>query len=352
MGLLIHDLDKKFNQVADNVYKRHFEVDGKLEEEYSVERRKRMYEDILHNLSFLQTAVKLNDEKIFKDYAIWLFELMVHLMPDLSHTRVREHMITHYELLLEELKHLLESDDLEKVEHCISEAITLTKSHGIKDTRSDFEDGDFGVIRKTYLEYLLKGQSKEAIAYILEVADMNIKLEDIYVDVLEKVMTEIGKLWHRRKLTVDQEHYMTSITQLVISQFYNRIFNSTRKGLKLLACSVGSELHEMGARMVADLFEYSGWDTYYLGAAVPINNLLESIATNKPDLVALSVTMPQHLVVCKDIVYEISNKFPNLKIAVGGRAFSTTDNLWKQWPVDISTSNAKQLIEWAEKEFS
>lgn len=44
--------------------------------------------------------------------------------------------------------------------------------------------------------------------------------------------------------------------------------------------------------MVADLFENDGWDGIFLGAAVPEDSMLEAIRSDKPDLVALSVTMP------------------------------------------------------------
>ncbi len=59
-------------------------------------------------------------------------------------------------------------------------------------------------------------------------------------------------------------------------------FEGERKNKTLLCACPGTELHEMGARMVADIFENNGWDSIYLGAAVPISAMLKSIAENKP----------------------------------------------------------------------
>jgi len=160
-------------------------------------------------------------------------------------------------------------------------------------------------------------------------------------------MVEVGDLWHQNQISVDKEHYCTSTTQTALSQFYPIIFDRPRNGFKMITCCVGSELHEMGIRMVSDLFEYYGWDSIYLGAAVPKEAILRSIAENKPDLIGLSVTMPQHLELCSDIVKGIKESFPDLKIAVGGRAFAFTNDLWKKWNVDISTENASQLVAWA-----
>lgn len=347
MGLLFHNLSKDFQAVAENVYQRHFDEDPALESEYDEYRKHKMYEDILHNLSFLEVSYNLDDPKLFHEYTIWLYELMIHLMPDLSHDRIKEHMTTHYKLLKDELKKQLIKADFMKVQLLLDDAIKTTKNYQKKELKKTHSTDQYHIHKHTYLSYLLEGNSKKAIDYILEISRTDIPLEDIYVDILQQVMQQIGELWHENTITVDQEHYMTSITQVALSQFYDVIFSTNRSGRKLLACSVGSELHEMGARMVSDLFEYHGWDSTYLGAAIPEKVFLRSIETHTPDLVVLSVTMPQHLHTCYELVKKINNLDHPPKIAVGGRAFSMTDDVWKKWPVDISTSNAKELLSWA-----
>jgi methanogenic corrinoid protein MtbC1 len=202
-------------------------------------------------------------------------------------------------------------------------------------------------LRAEYLNYLIRSDTRAAIGFVQKLTKSNIAIDDVFQSILQEVMIQVGDLWHQNKITVDKEHYCTSTTQTALSQFYPIIFERPRNGHKILTCCVGSELHEMGIRMLSDLFEYHGWDSIYLGAAVPNEAILNSIAENKPDLVGLSVTMPQHLELCYDIVKSIKSKFPDLKIAVGGRAFTSTDELWKKWNVDISTQNASQLIDWA-----
>jgi len=39
-----------------------------------------------------------------------------------------------------------------------------------------------------------------------------VPLEHLYEKILRKVMHEIGELWHRNVITVDREHYATSVT--------------------------------------------------------------------------------------------------------------------------------------------
>jgi len=351
MGLLMLQLSKDFYKVADTVYTRQFEIDHKLESEYGEYRRKKMYEDILYNLSFLDIAERLDDELLFKNYAIWLYQLMVRLMKDLTPSRVKEQMIVHYTLLKEALRNVFDEALYLSYEKHLNIAIEATKSasDSIQDTA--FSHGTFYEARSIYLNLLMNGDAKAAITYIQGLYHQGYAIDDIFVEVLQEVMKEIGNLWHQAKVSVEQEHYMTSVTQIAISQFYSLIFETKRNGLKLLSCTVGSELHEMGSRMVSDLFENHGWEGIYLGAALPASQILNGIKRHNPDLVALSVTMPQHLIECKTIVELIRKEYPTVKIAVGGRAFQMTDAVWKKWNVDYCSKDAKEFIDWANAHF-
>ncbi|MFO7969016.1 MAG: cobalamin-dependent protein [Candidatus Izemoplasmatales bacterium] len=352
MSLLNNTLSTAFNKVAENVYKQHFIEDKKLEEEYDDYRKKKMYEDILYNLSFLEVSYNLEEDNLFLEYAKWLYELMVNLMPDLTKERIKEHMVVHYNLLDKELKKVLDTLEYKTIHNYLKNAIEITKNYEIKDKPSNFNKGKYAHIRETYLDYLMKEKTSKAIEYIIEIEKTNIPLEDIYVDILQEVMVEIGERWQKNIISVDQEHYMTSITQTVLSQFYTKIFSTDKNGLTLVACSVGSELHEMGARMISDLFEYHGWDSTYLGAGIPKKVIINKVKKSKPNLIILSVTMPQHLTECKEIIEDLQKLANPPKIAVGGRAFKMTNQVWKKWHVDISTNDAKELLNWSKEVFN
>ena len=187
---------------------------------------------------------------------------------------------------------------------------------------------------------LLREDTRQALYLIQQFLEKGIPLNDIYVEILTESMHRVGDLWHTARISVAEEHYCTSVTQMAMSQIYPQLFSSERKNRRILCACPGTELHEMGSRMVADLFENDGWDSTYLGAAVPVDAMLQSIGEQTPDLVALSVTMPQHLMTCRDLVDAIRAAFPTLKIAVGGKAFQSTHDIWNQWPVDLYTTDA------------
>ena len=347
---LLHVSDERVNSLARIVYDKHFELDPKLDVEYDDRRKRLMYEDILYNLSYLDTAMKFNDDKIFSDYAVWLYQLLCNLMKNLERERIKEHMVLHYQILHNVLQETLPEEEAQKASHHIRNAIEATENEAIQFQLSDrFASGRYGPIKKEYLHCILNNDTKGALRVIADAEKSGIPIDDICVEILQEVMCEIGNLWHQDKIKVDKEHYCTAVTQVALAQFHPTIFSKPRNGYTILTCCVGSELHEMGIRMVSDVFENNGWDSIYLGAAVPANAILNCIEENSPDLVALSVTMPQHLTLCFEIVNEIRKKYQDIKIAVGGRAFQTTNELWKQWDVDIAADNAVQLVLWADE---
>ncbi|HKM08822.1 MAG TPA: cobalamin-dependent protein [Sphaerochaeta sp.] len=312
-------------------------------------RKQLMFQDILYNFSFLSTAVRLQDAKIFASYAVWLFELLCNLMRDLDRDRIKNQMIDHYRILSSFTGELFSAEEANLAEQYLDRAIEVTLlAMNDYPVSKRFMEGKHVAIRKQYLDALMRNDTMQALALIRDTEKLDIPLEEIYEDVLMEVMHEVGELWHKNIITVDKEHYCTSTTQMVLSSFYPRIFGNPKHERRIVTCSVGSELHEMGGRMVSDLFEYHGWDSIYLGAAVPAPALIHAVEEYKPEIVALSVTMPQHLEVCRNLVFALREAFPELCITVGGRAFETSDKIYQKWPITYYSVVATELLSWVE----
>ena len=356
MSLMTSLNDPRILQLAQKIYSDHLAMDPRLEKEYDDRRKKLMYEDILYNISFLMTAVHFSDEMIFTSYARWIYELLCNLMPDLDRDRIMTQMRDHYCIMsasLEDLPaDLLDAGEKEAARAYLQLAADIT-SDMVTDVplSGPFQEGPFHEYRKAYLDALLRSKTNEAYAVIEEARTHGVPIRNIYEDILKVVMNEVGRLWHQSKLTVDKEHYCSSVTQTVMARFYDELFEQPRNHRTLLCCAVGSELHEIGGRMLSDLFEHAGWDTFYLGAAVPEKALLHAILEHKPDLVALSVTMPQHLRECESMAKSVKSMYPEVKIAVGGRAFEMTSRIWEKWHIDCYAATAGELLDWSRQTF-
>lgn len=347
MSLLMMDQTPEFQRLTNEIFNRQLENDRRLQEELDSRAKQKMYQDVQYNVDFLYAALQLDDDGIFTGYARWIYQLLCPLMSYFTRERVRDIMTDHYELIRTCMEQTIPESQKNRLNHLLDCAIQATADECGRGTARPEETGKYEAETKRYLDLLLHSDTRGAMNLITKYVKDGIPVEDICADIVAEAMRTVGELWHGNQISVDMEHYCTSITQMALSQLYPLIFGQVRIGKNILVACVGSELHEMGARMVADLFEYHGWDSIYLGAAVPADALEDAVGEHKPALVALSVTMPQHLPLCKEAVSRLREKYPQVKIAVGGNAFVGT-RVWESWGADVCTGDARELIKWAD----
>ena len=346
MSLMMMAQEPEFLNLTNEIFTRQLENNQGLSASLDGWARKKMYQDVRYNVDFLYTALYLEDEGIFSRYARWLYQLLCPLMEYFTRERVCAIMVEHYELIRSCLENAVAKETRPKLHRLLDAAIQATREECAHGRPGRPEKGRYEQEIGQYLDSLLRSDTKGAMALVAEYINAGLPLGDICVDIIAEAMRRVGDLWHGHRISVDMEHYCTSVTQMALSQLYPLIFGQKRRGKRVLVACVGSELHEIGARMVADLFEYHGWDSIYLGAAVPVEAIKLAVGEHRPDLVALSVTMPQHLPHCREAVKQLREQDPGIKIAVGGNAFSGTE-IWAGWDV-VYTADARKLVQWAE----
>jgi MerR family transcriptional regulator, light-induced transcriptional regulator len=208
-------------------------------------------------------------------------------------------------------------------------------------------DGDrkpLSPLAARYLDLLLQGRRDEAHRLVLSAVETGTNVKAVYLDVFQPVQREIGYLWQTNEVSVAQEHYCTAATQFIMGLLYPHIPLAPRNGKRVVVACVGGELHEVGARMVADFFEMEGWDSYFLGANTPSSGILSMIAEQEADLLAVSVTIHYNVEAARALTGEVrrSPDAAGLKILVGGRPFLVAPNLWKTMEADAFALDAEQ----------
>jgi len=212
-------------------------------------------------------------------------------------------------------------------------------------------DAPLSDLARAYLEALLRADRHAAGWLILDAVEQGTPIKAIYLDVFQPVQREIGRLWQTNQISVAQEHYCTAATQLVMSMLYPRIFDSPRKGRRLVAACVGGELHEIGARMVADFFEMDGWDTYFMGANTPTESILRAVEERRADILAISATMTFHVSQVADLIaaFRRAGLDRRTRVLVGGYPFNIAPDLWQRVGADGYAPDAQQAVETAER---
>jgi MerR family transcriptional regulator, light-induced transcriptional regulator len=172
-----------------------------------------------------------------------------------------------------------------------------------------------------YLSALLAGDRQQCRALFESWLAAGRDLRALYQEVVQRSLYEVGGLWEQGRVSVATEHLATAITESLLNLVYPRLFSQPRIGKSAVVTCTANEYHQIGGKMVADLFELNGWRGYFLGANTPPRDLLGLIGEKRPDAVALSLTVYFNLETLLQTAAGIRAEFPAVPILVGGQAF-------------------------------
>lgn len=284
------------------------------------------FEGVVLHLSYLASAIKSYSKPLFMHFLDWLSVFIQNIGLPFSYLKNIYQLIK--EVLLQEIPFgaAILLDFLNDGEARLAVSIVVPVSF-----ISEKE------LAPVYLQHLLQGKKNEARSLIMNAVQDGTEIRDLYLHVFEPVQKEIGRLWQLGKITVADEHYVTAVSQLVISELYQHIFvkTSQKKGVFVSACIQG-ELHEIGLRMVTDICELDGWDTRYLGANSPSQSIVQYLESNHADVLGISITLTPHIIHLEGLIQAVrkNSKLSKMKIIVGGLPFSIEPGLHKQVGAD------------------
>lgn len=298
-------------------------------------------EDAQYHLSYLEQSLQSKRPLIFKHYVIWAQSVLDGLDID------TKDLVVQLECMCAALVEIDGQDDVtETAADWIGLAIAELQEFPC-DRESFLKKGQpHYALARTYLDALLDTNRRAASELITRAVMEGVPIIELYLHVFQACQREVGRLWQRHEISVGQEHFCTAATQLIMSQLYPQIFSGERIDKKLVATCVGGELHELGIRMVSDIFEMHGWDSLYLGANVPSESVIQSIIDNEADLIAISVTLSTHLTVAYDLIDSIRSNYQTrgIKVMVGGYPFNIDPELWRDVGADGSAADAKESV--------
>lgn len=208
--------------------------------------------------------------------------------------------------------------------------------------------------QQEYLAALRAGDRRLAFALIDANRAAGMSVSEVYLDVLQPSLREVGRLWQENEMTVADEHLATAITQMVMARIYSDTAAlSDRTGRTFVAACAGAERHDVGLRMVADLVELAGWDSLYLGAMVPADDLVRLVSDRAPDLLLLSVSIARHLpelgATIQSVRAESAERPPY--ILVGGRPFLEGGDIARAVGADASVRDAAEAVDLLRERF-
>lgn len=137
---------------------------------------------------------------------------------------------------------------------------------------------------------------------------------------------QVGDLWSLGKLPIASEHLASEV---VVHALKAAIRAAPGEGPVLLAAGLPGERHEWGLLSTLAAAQSDGWQVHYLGADLPLDEVIQAAWTLRPAAVALSASDPdlvqRNLSALDRFVPRLP---PGVRAVIGGRgAFPTGNNL-------------------------
>lgn len=206
-----------------------------------------------------------------------------------------------------------------------------------------------GQLAARYLATLLEGNRRAAIKLVIDATASGLAPLEAFEQVLEPVQRELGRMWLAGEIHVGEEHFATATTLQVMALVSAHAVASMPEpsGKRVLAAAVDGNLHELGVRMIADVFELEGWSSIYLGASIPAPDLAQSVRDFGVDLIALSVALPVQLGSARDTIAHLraDPELAPIPIILGGGGLLELPDAWRSLGADGFARTAREAVE-------
>jgi len=202
-------------------------------------------------------------------------------------------------------------------------------------------------ILERYLESLLQGDRKSSRAVIEEILQTGTPTNSVYIDVIWPIMVKIEELLRADKITVVQEHLATRINRTIVDQLQNKLPRRPGKAKKIVVCCATAELQELGAQMMADMFESDGWDVKFIGGGLTNDDLLAYVNEYNPDILLIYGAAPKQAPTIRHLIDTVKdvNAWPNMRILVSGGVFNRAEGLWQEIGADLFAETMIEAVQ-------
>ena len=154
-------------------------------------------------------------------------------------------------------------------------------------------------------------------------------LQSACVDVLVPCLQQIGEAWYRGEVGITVEHFSSTYLRGKLSAIF-QTYPGGRNTPRILVGTAPSEHHEIGALITAVLLRSLGYRVEYLGADIPLEDLIAYSRHEKPAMIVLTATLQESAEGLRPMMGLLGQLNPRPLFGFGGQAFNTDPVLRNQ----------------------
>jgi methanogenic corrinoid protein MtbC1 len=199
--------------------------------------------------------------------------------------------------------------------------------------------------RDAFLAALLARDSAWARRAVETALEHGIPIPDIYLEIIDPALREVGHRWAMGALNVAEEHYATAVAQSILDGLSRRLTRAPKDGRLAVVTGTPEELHAVGLRMVSDFLEADGWEVILLGPGPPAHDIASLVESEQPDLVALSTATAGVIDGVVEVLGSLNALDPRPCIVAGGQFWtSETGPTALEFGADFVFQDPRELV--------
>lgn len=188
----------------------------------------------------------------------------------------------------------------------------------------------------------------EALQFIIDkLESKKLSVLEVYEDILTPALNLMVPS-DNENVDIWKEHIRTSIIKTIVENIYSYVLKERAQNGKINGKTVAifcppEEYHNVGARMVTDVFTICGYEAILVDNNTPLRVIEAGMDIRRIDCFAISISNPYHLVATRNIIENIRKKDNVVKIIVGGNAIGRLGEHSKMLQADYTVTSLKEL---------
>ena len=201
-------------------------------------------------------------------------------------------------------------------------------------------------LQQRYFQALMDGNRRQCRTLLMDALRNQIPADELLLDVIWNCMEQISRLFREDRINFVTEHLATRINRALADQLQPHLRTEPSNGKRLIVCCSDVEGYELGAQIVADLFEADGWDVWFVGSSVPMDELAQLIGTVRPELLLYFGTEPGGIPEVRRAVQMLHriDASPHTAVLAAGGVFNRAPGLWIEVGADAFAPDARSAL--------
>lgn len=197
-----------------------------------------------------------------------------------------------------------------------------------------------------YMQPLLAGRRAECFELVSDALQGDYLAEDVVYDVVWPAMTQLDRLFRDDRVNAAINNMAWRINRTVADQLQARLPRNLPNGRRALITCSDEPCEEIGAQMLADLLQSSGWEICFVGAGVPHDELLKLVGEVRPHVLMIYGTRPAEIPSVRQMVELIRDMgvCPTMNIVVSGGVFDRVEALWQEIGADATVGEPRAAV--------